>query len=59
MRDPPDSIHRYGQDSIVIPRTRISNAAGREEALEVFANGSRLRLPMAADLVASAVEWLR
>jgi hypothetical protein len=58
MRDPPDSIHRYGQDSIIIPRARIANVACREEALEVFANGCRLRLPMDTDLAKAAIEGL-
>lgn len=38
---------------------RQLDTACRDEALEVFANGFRLRLPMSADLAQAAIEWLR
>lgn len=56
--DPADSTERYGVDSFVVPRSRITVARAQEDDLEVISNGAHILLSMASSLRAIAVQWM-
>ncbi len=56
--DPPEASHNYGEDSLIVPRPRISRVRVRERYLEVASNGARLSLTMAPELRQAAARWL-
>jgi hypothetical protein len=56
--DPPEASHNYGEDSLIVPRPRISRVRVRERYLEVASNGARLSLSMAPELRQAAARWL-
>jgi hypothetical protein len=58
LRDPLEASHNYGEDSLIVPRPRITRVRAREKYLEVASNGSRLSLTMAPELREAAARWL-
>jgi hypothetical protein len=48
--DPIAASHNYGEDSLIVPRHRISRVRFREKHLELVSNGARLALPVAPAL---------
>ena len=57
MCDPPDASHTYGEDSFVVPRSRITRVRALQRYLEVASSGSRLTLPMEPPLREAAARW--
>lgn len=55
--DPTESTERYGVDSHVVPRSRITGVQVQEDNLAVSANGAHMMLPMALPLREAAVQW--
>jgi hypothetical protein len=58
LSDPMESTERYGVDSFVIPRSRITEAQVRDNGLEVCSNGARIPISMAPALREAAMKWL-
>ena len=56
--DPLEASHNYGEDTIIVPRPRITRVRVREKHLEVVANGTRLSLNMTPELREVAARWL-
>jgi hypothetical protein len=56
--DPPAASHNYGEDSVVIPRARITRVRVQEKHLEIACNGARLSLDMTPELREAAARWL-
>jgi hypothetical protein len=56
--DPREASHNYGEDSVIVPRPRITRVRVRDRYLEVASNGARLCLDMAAELREAAALWL-
>jgi hypothetical protein len=55
--DPLDSIHQYGEDSIIIPRSRMSEVRAGEKGAAVTSNGAHLAISMAPALSQAAAAW--
>jgi hypothetical protein len=55
--DPPDSLHQYGEDSFIIPRSRMSEVRTVEKAAAVTSNGARISIAMAPALSRAAAAW--
>lgn len=58
MRDPEESIHDFGEDAFLFPRSRIEDVVVGAERLEVVSRGRKASLPIAAPLLAEAQRWL-
>ncbi|HUI69477.1 MAG TPA: hypothetical protein VL354_03080 [Spirochaetia bacterium] len=56
--DPMESTERYGVDSFVIPRSRITEAQITDTCLEVCSNGARIPIPMSPSLREAAMKWI-
>jgi hypothetical protein len=56
--DPTESTERYGVDSFVVPRSRITGVRMQENSLEVSSNGAPILLSMAPSLREAAVRWV-
>jgi hypothetical protein len=56
--DPTESTERYGVDSFVLPRARITGVHIRDNDLEVRCNGAIIPIPMASSLRSAAMKWL-
>jgi hypothetical protein len=56
--DPTESTERYGVDSFVVPRSRITGLRMQENSLEVSSNGAPILLSMASSLREAAVRWV-
>jgi hypothetical protein len=57
VSDPADSTENYGEDSFVVPRSRMTGVGIRENNLEVSSNGARFLLRMAPPLCQAAIRW--
>jgi hypothetical protein len=55
--DPHDALHQYGEDSFIIPRSRMSEVQAGEKAATVTSNGARLSISMAPALSKAAAAW--
>ncbi len=55
--DPMESTERYGVDSFIIPRARITGVQVMDEGLEVCSNGANVPIPMSRSLRETAVKW--
>ncbi len=58
MCDPREATHQYGEDSFIVPRSRITGMQVADESLEVTSNGLRFSLSMMQDLRKTAARWL-
>jgi hypothetical protein len=58
MQDPLAASHNYGEDVVIVPRARLTQARVRDDRLEIAACGARVALPMAPDLLQEATRWL-
>jgi len=56
--DPTESTERYGVDSFVVPRSKITAAHVQENCLEVTSNGARIEISMAPSLCEAAIRWM-
>jgi len=56
--DPVDSTQRYGVDSVVVPRCRMTGVSEESDKLHVASNGAHIELSMAPSLRAAAVQWM-
>lgn len=56
--DPTESTERYGVDSLIVPRSRITGARMQGNGLEVSSNGANILLSMAPPLREAAVRWI-
>ncbi len=56
--DPMESTERYGVDSFVIPRSRMTEVRIQGNTLEVGSNGAHIFLSMAPPLQEAAVRWV-
>lgn len=55
--DPMNAPHRYGADSIMFPRSRITAARVCENQLKVTSNGVSFSPPMVSELCQAAARW--
>jgi hypothetical protein len=58
MCDPLESSHNYGEDSFIVPRSRITRIRAMARYLEVASNGARFSLTMEPALREAAARWL-
>jgi hypothetical protein len=56
--DPPAASHGYGEDSFILPRSRISTVRLGEESTGFTCNGIHFSLPMRSELRRAAARWL-
>jgi hypothetical protein len=57
MCDPLESTHHFGEDSFIVPRSRITGIEVRKDGLEAASNGARVLLPMVPELCKAAAGW--
>jgi hypothetical protein len=57
MCDPPEEAHQYGEDSFIVPRSRMTEVQVQESILEVTSNKARFSLSMAPALREAAARW--
>jgi hypothetical protein len=57
MCDPVEASHNYGEDSFILPRSRINAVRVREKNLEVFSTGAHFSLSMVSELCEAAARW--
>jgi len=55
--EPLESFGQYGEDSFIIPRSRMTAAQATQEGLAVTSNGAHLSVSMAHALSQTAVTW--
>lgn len=58
MRDPPGDDVRYGVDSFIIPRSRLTALGGAETGRRIDGSRSVFALPMPSPLREAASRWL-
>jgi hypothetical protein len=58
LRDPPEASHCYGEDSLIVPRSRINGARVERGTLRVCSNGLQLSLSMKPELCEAAARCL-
>jgi hypothetical protein len=60
MSDPvdSDSMDNLGEDSLIVPLSRISEVQIQEKDLAITANGVHFRLAMLPELCEAATRWL-
>jgi hypothetical protein len=56
--DPAEANEKYGVDSFIVPRSRVSGIRVQKGNLEVTAMGAHFSLSMAPVLSDAAVHWL-
>ncbi len=55
--DPREAPHNYGEDSLIMPRARITRVRVRERYVEIASNGARVCLEMASELRQAVEQW--
>ena len=55
--DPLDALHQYGEDSFILPRSRMSDVQAGEKAAAVTSNGAHLSIAMSPALSVAAAAW--
>jgi hypothetical protein len=55
--EPAGASSRYGVDSFIVPRARVTDLRTNAGGVEVDANGARFPLPMAPALAEAARQW--
>jgi hypothetical protein len=58
MSDPIEAEDKYGEDSFIVPRSRISGIQIQEKDLAITSNGVHFKISMMPELRAAAVHWL-
>ncbi|MGO9310842.1 MAG: hypothetical protein ACLQDL_17675, partial [Spirochaetia bacterium] len=56
--DPVESMEQYGDDSFVVPRSRMTGLEIQGDSLHVSSNGASFLLSMSEPLRAAAIRWL-
>ncbi len=57
LRDPVDSFHSYGVDSLFIPRARIQGVTVRPTGVDVAAGGASFSLSLTPPLLSAVSGW--
>ncbi len=57
LRDPVESFHSYGVDSLFIPRSRIQAVSVQPDGVQVTAKGAELFLPLPPTLLVEVRRW--
>ena len=55
--DPRDALHQYGEDSFIVPRSRMTEVRAGECGAAVTSNGARISIPMEGGLSRTAAAW--
>ena len=57
LREPFESSGRYGVDSVVVPRSRVTEVREQPDGLAISSNGATIALSMAPLLRGAALRW--